>query len=108
MKSQIAIYAVALLLLAGCSAKPDVEVTMGANALNTTAFNIQAIGDEVTVKNIVINRGNCRLAYGTDKEMEKEITIFLHQIYRGYSSCSAGEIKEIEVTTDSGIFLFTF
>lgn len=104
----MAIYAAALLLLAGCSAKPNVEVSMGSIALNTTAFNIQAIGDEVTVKNVVINHGNCRLSHGTDKEMEREIKIDFGKSYRGYSSCPAGEVKEIKVTTDRGTFSFTF
>lgn len=101
---------IAILSLSGCSSEPNIEVSIESNQYHgSLVFTIQATTDEVIVKNVVINRGNCALPAGTAKDIERTVKLGFGQNYRGYSpSCTVNDVKEIEVTTNEGAFTFTF
>jgi len=109
LKAKTAI-GMAILLLFGCSSEPNIEVSIQPNQhWGTLVFIIQATTDEVIVKNVVINRGNCALPPGTAKDIERTVKLGFGQSYRGYSpSCTVNDVKEIEVTTNAGGFTFSF
>lgn len=90
--------------------KPDIEVSIGTNQHHgTLVFDIQAIADRVTIWAVTINRGNCALPVGTSSEINRTVQLKFGQPYRGYSNnCRMQDIREIEVITENGKFLFNF
>lgn len=98
--------AVALLILQGCSAKPNVEVSVepGPNKY-VVSFYVRAKADEVTVKSVTINRGNCALS---DSTQDSTIKLKFGQSFQGWGICNLHDVKEIEVSTDAGAFTFSF
>ncbi|MGB6007772.1 hypothetical protein [Castellaniella sp.] len=105
-----AIIFLATLSLLGCSSKPNVEVSIQPNrSWGNLAFFIQATSDDVVVKNVIINRGNCNLPPGTAKDIERTVKLKFGQSYQGFSiNCKVDDVKEIEVETDVGEFVFSF
>ena len=99
-------------VLAACSTDPvaDVEITLETNRnYGTLIFNIQAVTDATTVKNVVINRGNCHIPVGTAKDLERGVELKFGKSYRGYSNnCKVGDVREVEITTSVGSFIFSF
>lgn len=92
------------------SGKPDVAVSIGANQFHgTLTFDIQSTADKATIWKVSVNRGNCALPEGTAADIEKTITLGFGQTYRGYSNnCKMQNVREIEVTTENGRFVFSF
>lgn len=92
------------------SGKPDVVVSIGKNQFyETMTFDIQAVSDKATIWAVNVNRGNCVLPEGTAAEIEGTITLKFGQTYRGYSNnCRMQEVREIEVVTENGKFVFNF
>jgi hypothetical protein len=92
------------------SGKPDVAVSIGANQFHgTLTFDIQSITDKATIWKVSVNRGNCSLPEGTAADIEKTVTLGFGQTYRGYSNnCKMQNVREIEVTTENGRFVFNF
>lgn len=92
------------------SGKPDVAVSIGANQFyGTLTFDIQSTADKATIWKVSVNRGNCTLPEGTAADIEKTVTLGFGQIYRGYSNdCKMQNVREIEVTTENGRFVFNF
>lgn len=112
MKNKIqlsAACAVALLILQGCSAKPNVEVSVQAGPLShMVTFYVRAIADEAFVKDVAINRGNCTLGYITKDEFSKTIKLKFGETVQGSGICTLPNVKEIKVSTDAGAFTFPF
>lgn len=71
-------------------------------------FEVRAIADEATVKNITINRGNCALGSITEEALKKTIKLKFGQSFRGSGICKLPNVKEIKVGTDAGAFVFSF
>lgn len=92
------------------SGKPDVTVSIGANQYyGTLTFDIQSTADKATIWKVSVNRGNCSLPEGTAADIEKTVTLGFGQTYRGYSNdCKMQNVREIEVTTENGRFVFNF
>ncbi|HDI3142296.1 TPA: hypothetical protein PMB19_003392, partial [Vibrio cholerae] len=75
----------------------------------TLVFDLQAITDNTVISNVVINRGNCRLPAGTASELSRNVSLKFGQTYTGYSNnCTVDNVKEIEVTSSAGTFVYTF
>lgn len=102
--------ALSSLLLAACSSDPDVAVTIEANQYwGTLAFDIQAATDDAIIKKVTVNKGNCSLPEGTAADISRTIHLKFGQTYRGYSNdCKMENVREIEVTTERGEFVFKF
>jgi uncharacterized protein YcfL len=98
------------LLVVGCSSDPDVAVTIEANQYwGTLVFDIQAAADDAVIKKVTVNKGNCSLPEGTATDISRTVHLKFGQTYRGYSNdCKMQNVREIEVTTEKGEFVFTF
>ncbi|KYN79836.1 hypothetical protein ATY35_20320 [Vibrio cidicii] len=88
----------------------DVEVSISTNPhWGTLIFNLQAITDSTVISDLVINRGNCRLPAGTASELSRNVQLKFGKTYTGYSNnCTVDSVKEIEVTSSAGTFVYTF
>ncbi|MGL0935649.1 hypothetical protein ACSTEA_19910 [Vibrio vulnificus] len=88
----------------------DVEVSISTNPhWGTLVFDIQAITDSTVITGVVINRGNCRLPVGTTSELSRNVQLKFGETYTGYSNnCTVDSVKEIEVTSSAGTFVYTF
>ncbi|MGB6291341.1 MAG: hypothetical protein WBF78_00225 [Vibrio anguillarum] len=91
------------------AATADIEVSISTNShWETLVFDLQAITDNTVISNVVINRGNCRLPAGTASELSRNVSLKFGQTYTGYSNCTVDSVKEIEVTSSAGTFVYTF
>ncbi|ENO1811431.1 hypothetical protein ACA871_003154 [Vibrio cholerae] len=92
------------------AATADIEVSISTNSYwGALAFDLQAITDNTVISNVVINRGNCRLPAGTTSELSRNVLLQFGQTYTGYSNnCTVDSVKEIEVTSSAGTFVYTF
>ncbi|QFT35255.1 MULTISPECIES: hypothetical protein [unclassified Vibrio] len=88
----------------------DIEVSISTNPhWGTLTFDVQSIADSTVISNVVINRGNCRLPAGTASELSRNVSLKLGETYTGYSNnCTVDSVKEIEVTSNAGTFVYTF
>ncbi|NRF15639.1 hypothetical protein [Vibrio coralliilyticus] len=88
----------------------DIEVSMSTNPhWGTLTFDIQSIADSAVISNVIINRGNCRLPAGTASEISRNVSLKFGETYTGYSNnCTVDSVKEIEVTSSAGTFVYTF
>ena len=88
----------------------DIEVSISTNHhWGTLTFDIQAIPDNTVITDVVINRGNCRLPAGTTSELSRNVSLKFGETYTGYSNnCTVDSVKEIEVTSSAGTFVYTF
>ncbi|NWJ67163.1 hypothetical protein HX770_22595 [Vibrio parahaemolyticus] len=88
----------------------DIEVSISTNShWGTLVFDVQAITDSTVISNVVINRGNCRLPVGTVSELSRNVQLKFGETYTGYSNnCTVDSVKEIEVTSSAGTFVYTF
>jgi hypothetical protein len=106
--------AISTLLISGCSgpSEPDIEISVNSkDGLfgPMVLVNIQAISDEVLIKDLVINRGNCPLLSTTVDSLNRKPTLKFGQTYQGLTNrCRLNDIIEIDVTTDEGTFSFSF
>jgi hypothetical protein len=96
--------------LSGCLTSPDVDVSIEENEFwGSVVFKIQAKEDEVLLKSVEVNRGNCKLPSGTATDLSRTVSLKFGQVYTGYApSCKVDQIKEIDVQTDRGTFTFSF
>ncbi|EIJ0947023.1 hypothetical protein LH710_002910 [Vibrio vulnificus] len=92
------------------AATADIEVSISTNShWGTLVFDLQAVTDNTVISNVVINRGNCRLPAGTTSELARNVSLQFGQTYTGYSNnCTVDSVKEIEVTSSAGTFVYTF
>lgn len=100
-----------LIGLTACSdGEADIELSISTNPhWGTLMFDLQAVNDNAVIENVIINRGSCKLSSVTSTEISKKIDLKFGETYRGYSSsCSVKDIKEVEVTTGKGTFVFSF
>ncbi len=88
----------------------DIEVSISTNPhWGTLTFDIQAITDSTVISNVIVNRGNCRLPAGTSSELSRNVSLQFGETYTGYSNnCTVDSVKEIEVTSSAGTFVYTF
>jgi hypothetical protein len=88
----------------------DIEVSISTNPhWGTLTFDIQAITDNAVISDVVINRGNCRLPAGTASELSRNVSLKFGETYTGYSNnCTVNSVREIEVTSSAGTFVYTF
>ncbi|MGY3685697.1 hypothetical protein [Vibrio coralliilyticus] len=88
----------------------DIEVSISTNPhWGTLTFDIQSIADSTVISNVVINRGNCRLPAGTTSELSRNVSLKFGETYTGYSNnCTVDSVKEIEVTSSAGTFIYTY
>lgn len=113
------------ILFSACDGEPPVEIEKGVNSnmflRNYTYIEIRAISDSVTIKDILLNRGNCKFRIvglggvidGTYKEIEgKEIahasTIAFGESVRKVVACPVDSLKEVKIVTDKGTWTFNF
>lgn len=88
---------------------PDVIVSLRTNPYyGTLVFKVQAIEDEVFLKHVVVNRGNCELAPGTLLEIKNTVKLGFGQSYEGYAGCAVDDVLEIVVDTKKGTSVFSF
>ena len=88
----------------------DIEVSISTNPhWGTLVFDIQAITDSTVISNVIVNRGNCSLPAGTASEISRNVSLKFGETYTGYSnSCTVDSVKEIEVTSSAGTFIYAF
>ncbi|EJC6793038.1 hypothetical protein ABVY47_003472 [Vibrio parahaemolyticus] len=92
------------------AATADIEVSISTNShWGTLVFDLQAVTNNTVISNVVINRGNCRLPAGTTSELARNVSLQFGQTYTGYSNnCTVDNVKEIEVTSSAGTFVYSF
>ncbi|MFA0178082.1 hypothetical protein AB4472_23430, partial [Vibrio lentus] len=88
----------------------DIEVSISTNShWGSLVFDLQAITDNTFITDVVINRGNCRIPAGTASELSRNVSLKFGETYTGYSNnCTVDNVKEIEVTSTAGTFVYTF
>ncbi|WP_411861551.1 hypothetical protein [Vibrio sp. MACH09] len=88
----------------------DIEVSISTNShWGSLVFDLQAITNNTVISNVVINRGNCRLPAGTASDLSKAVQLKFGETYTGYSNnCTVDNVKEIEVTSNAGTFVYSF
>ncbi|MFA0000463.1 MULTISPECIES: hypothetical protein [Vibrio] len=88
----------------------DIEVSISTNShWGSLVFDLQAITDNTVITDVVINRGNCRIPAGTASELSRNVSLKFGETYTGYSdNCTVDNVKEIEVTSTAGAFVYTF
>ncbi|KFI13551.1 hypothetical protein F0223_10620 [Vibrio coralliilyticus] len=88
----------------------DIEVSISTNPhWGTLTFDIQATTDSTVITNVTVNRGNCRLPAGTASELSRNVSLKFGETYTGYSNnCTVDSVKEIEITSSAGTFVYTF
>lgn len=88
----------------------DVEVSIRTNEhWGSLVFDIQSISDSTTISNVVVNRGSCSIPNGTQSELNRTVTLKFGETYTGYSNnCTVNKVKEIEVTSSAGTFVYSF
>lgn len=113
-------YAVTMALLIGATgcteqeespeALADIEVSISTNShWGSLVFDLQAITNNTIITDVVINRGNCRIPAGTASELSRNVSLKFGETYTGYSNnCTVDNVKEIEVTSTAGTFIYTF
>jgi len=91
-------------------AAADIEVSISTNShWGSLVFNLQAITNNTVITDVVINRGNCRIPAGTASELSRNVSLKFGETYTGYSNnCTVDNVKEIEVTSTAGTFVYTF
>ncbi len=97
--------------LPACSAsKPDVGVSLEANPhWGNLMYNTQATADDVTIRDVVVNRGSCNDPLGTAFELSSAVKLKFGQTWQGYSTnCKVDNVKDLTVTTGRGTFTFSF
>lgn len=97
--------------LPACSAsKPDVDVSLEANPhWGNLMYNIQATADDVTIRDVVVNRGSCHVPPDMAAQLSSMVNLKFGQTWRGYSpNCKVDNVKELTVTTGRGTFTFSF
>lgn len=107
-----------LLLSAQAMAAPDplikVETSNSVHPAGTRFVNVivTALDNNLTVKNIDVNRGNCRIdnqkyLYSSNKETILPVTLHYGQVVsvNFYNDCVASEVV---VTTDKGAWRYTY
>lgn len=89
---------------------PDIEVSISTDPYwGGLVFSLQAIADDTTITDVVINRGNCRIPAGTAAKLSRHVSLKFGKTFRGSSNnCTADDVKEITVTSSAGTFAFTF
>lgn len=106
--------AIIALLTSGCSGQSEPDIKISLNSKDAlfgpmVMVNIQAISDEVLIKDLVINRGNCPLMPTTVDSLSRTPKLKFGQTYQGLTNhCRLNDITEINVTTDEGTFSFNF
>ncbi|MEZ8105843.1 hypothetical protein [Vibrio cortegadensis] len=113
-------YAITIALLIGATgcteqeespeAVADIEVSISTNShWGSLVFDLQAITNNTVITDVVINRGNCRIPAGTASELSRNVSLKFGETYTGYSNnCTVDNVKEIEVTSTAGTFIYTF
>ena len=88
----------------------DIEVSISTNShWGSLVFDLQAITNNTVITDVVINRGNCRIPAGTASELSRNVSLKFGETYTGYSNnCTVDNVKEIEVTSTAGTFVYTF
>jgi len=107
-----------LLLSAHAMAAPDplikVETSNSVHPAGTSFVNVivTALDDNLTVKSIDVNRGNCRIdnqkyVYSSNKETILPVALRYGQVVsvNFYNNCVASEVV---VTTDKGAWRYTY
>jgi hypothetical protein len=76
--------------LPACSAsKPDMGVSLEANPhWGNLMYNTQATADDVTIRDVVVNRGSCNDPLGTAFELSSAVKLKFGQTWQGYSTNS--------------------
>ena len=92
------------------AATADIEVSISTNShWGSLVFDLQAITNNTIITDVVINRGNCRIPAGTASELSRNVSLKFGETYTGYSNnCTVDNVKEIEVTSTAGTFIYTF
>lgn len=115
--TQLIALAIMAIGIMGCSeqeakAQPtaDIEISIGTNPhWGSLMFDIQAITDSTVITNVTINRGNCKLPVGTAAEISRTVSLKFGETYTGFSNnCKVDNVKEIEVTSSVGTFVYSF
>lgn len=99
------------LLISACSVPvEDVEIWIETNTYwGSLIVGVQAITDDVVIKEIIINRGNCTLPAGTQADLDGTVELSFGRSYRAYShNCTVRDVVEVEIVTNNGRSLFEF
>lgn len=113
---QIFILSLSAVILAACSdvaTKPNISVEKELHGYSDylSKINIIATEDNVLVKTVEVNRGNCPLLLLTGErptvlEVNKQL-VFGKRIDIT-AKCATRDVQEVKVETDTGVFKFTF
>lgn len=96
--------------LSACSAgEQEIEVWVTGNSSGySSQINIQSLVDELSIEDVVVNRGNCSIRevprYGITIEKELEFG----ESYSLTNDCIMENIVEVEVVTNSAAWHFEF
>lgn len=90
--------------------EPGFELKLSRNQYyGTIVFKIQAVENNVKVHNVVINRGNCKIAPGTQAELDRGLTLKFGETYMGFSNnCTPADAKEVVVEAGPGKWTFKY
>ena len=103
------------LFIFGCSDAPG-SFTLEAETIakynpdvngyrDVTVLYITSKVDDLVIENVIANRGNCSLSYGTRSDLPSKLKFGSRQRIRFLGRCT---VSEVEVITDDGEWTFTF
>jgi uncharacterized protein YcfL len=95
--------AVASLLLAACgSGRPMPVEVKKKKTLRWTVIEVHAVADEVTIENILLNRGECQPPSDFEKKTLKRSET------DSIKAFGCANVTEVQVVTDTGSYDFSF
>lgn len=87
--------------------KLNIEVSTKRHPNGTTSLHIQAIDDKVTVLGAVLNRGNCKMWKFNARALSEGVNLNYGKSYKISTHCKSNELREFEVTTNTGTYVFS-
>jgi hypothetical protein len=96
------VLAVACLVLAACGGAPKPVEVKKKKTLRWTVIEVKAVADEVTIENIILNRGECQPPSDFEKKTLKRSET------NSVSAFGCANVTEVQVVTDTGSYDFSF
>jgi len=102
------------LSVTACSSKNEIDVNIATNPYSpwgASIIYVQSVDNEVIVREVVINRGNCVTNYPVADHENKPIkrkALKYGETFSPTTLCKLHEIREVSVTTDKDTYTYTF